>query len=381
MNEGTTRRLARLERKSALACRNKRSPFHKPCRASLRRIPFADLVKKWKLPLLFVLSLVCSPAFAVEITDLGTLGGGWSAAYAMNDLDQVVGISEAESGEIHAFLYSNGQMTDLDPLTGLISEPMGINNAGQIAGGVIATDGVVYPAVYDNGKVTIPGTLGGIGGGVLAGLATAINESGQVVGFSYLPNGEWHAFLYGNGIMRDLGCPSSEGGACYSYAIDINDYGQIVGGSSYDRAFLYSSGTMTYIDPPYSSSGRAYGINNHGQIAGYFYKEDTGRGFFYSQNTFINFAAVNSPYTTGFALNELGQVVGGAFVWDDHGCRVCDYRRHAIMFDNGVVTDLNTLLPANSGWELVWAYAINNSGHIVGEGMMNGQTHAFLVRL
>jgi hypothetical protein len=40
--------------------------------------------------------------------------------------------------------------------------------------------------------------------------------------------------------------------------------------------------------------------------------------------------------------------------------------------------DLNKLLPANSGWELQGAFDINNHGQIVGIGMHNGKSRAFL---
>jgi len=40
--------------------------------------------------------------------------------------------------------------------------------------------------------------------------------------------------------------------------------------------------------------------------------------------------------------------------------------------------DLNTLIPADSGWELISAVAINSSGQIIGTGIINNQTRAFL---
>jgi probable HAF family extracellular repeat protein len=43
------------------------------------------------------------------------------------------------------------------------------------------------------------------------------------------------------------------------------------------------------------------------------------------------------------------------------------------------MTDLNSFLPANSGWRLEDATAINDLGQIVGEGTINGQHHAFLL--
>jgi probable HAF family extracellular repeat protein len=41
--------------------------------------------------------------------------------------------------------------------------------------------------------------------------------------------------------------------------------------------------------------------------------------------------------------------------------------------------DLNSLIPAHSGWILTQASGINDSGQIVGWGTVNKQTHAFLL--
>ena len=51
-------------------------------------------------------------------TDLGTLGGGTSAAYGINAAGQVVGESATSGPGTHAFLYSGGTMTDLGTLGG-----------------------------------------------------------------------------------------------------------------------------------------------------------------------------------------------------------------------------------------------------------------------
>jgi probable HAF family extracellular repeat protein len=340
--------------------------------------------KRWKLPLLFALGCVCSTvSAAVEITDLGMLGGKWSDAYAINDWGQVVGLSQTASGSSHTFLYHNGQMIDLYPLNGQDSEPMGINNLGQVASGVIAKDGIYYPAVYDNrtGNITIPGSLGGVNPGGVAGAAMAINESGQVVGYSYVPSGEWHAFLYDKGVMRDIGCPPNETDVCYSYAIDINDHGQVVGGTGSGHAFLYSNGAMTQIEPSDSSAGRAYSINNQGQVVGYYYKGNVGRAFLYSEGMFTAIGPVDSPYTVAFDINERGHVVGSTWVVDNHSfCREC-FEPRAFLYQNGVLTNLNTLLPSGSEWTLVYAFGINNKGEIIGQGLIHGEYHAFLLRL
>ena len=69
------------------------------------------------------------------LTELGTLGGGYSSSYAsgINDAGQVVGFS---TGPDHAFITGpNGVgMTDLGTLGGGISRATGINDAGQVVG-------------------------------------------------------------------------------------------------------------------------------------------------------------------------------------------------------------------------------------------------------
>src|SRR5512133_842170 len=51
-------------------------------------------------------------------TDLGTLGGRSSAATAINEVGEVVGMSDTASGKQHAFLWQNGRMRDLGTLPG-----------------------------------------------------------------------------------------------------------------------------------------------------------------------------------------------------------------------------------------------------------------------
>ncbi len=70
--------------------------------------------------------------------DLGTLGGGTSTAYGINQYGQIVGYSLTSSGAHVAFLYSNGQMINLNNLVSApgwgLADAYGINSQGDIVG-------------------------------------------------------------------------------------------------------------------------------------------------------------------------------------------------------------------------------------------------------
>ena len=116
----------------------------------------------------------------VGMTDLGTLGGAYSAAQGINDAGQVVGWYSTASGEGHAFITGpNGTgMTDLSTLTGFSGSPHGVNDAGQVVGDYITPEGLHAFITGPNGVgMTDLGTLGGT-----YSIAYGINDAGHAVG-------------------------------------------------------------------------------------------------------------------------------------------------------------------------------------------------------
>jgi probable HAF family extracellular repeat protein len=69
------------------------------------------------------------------MVDLGTLGGNFSEALAINDRGQVVGRSTTASGVWKAFLWTaKGGMVDLGTLGGNSGQAHAVNSRGQIIG-------------------------------------------------------------------------------------------------------------------------------------------------------------------------------------------------------------------------------------------------------
>jgi probable HAF family extracellular repeat protein len=250
-----------------------------------------------------------------RLLDLGTLGGFFSSATALNDSGRVVGLSQP-SGTFappHAFLYVGGQMTDLGTLGGPFSAANGISQSGKV-----------------------------------------------VVGDSATSSGSFHAFRYHGGPLQDLGTLGGD----FSSASGVNDSGQVVGASTLEagffaspRAFLFSGSHMAAINPgiPGGTFSNATAINQNGRVALYEFNARAPLPFTYERG---QFTPINLPsgdgYAIPFAINDSGTVVGISGNVD---------RPLRVFLSRGSMTlDLNTVLPNLCFCRL----GINDNGQITG---------------
>lgn len=320
------------------------------------------------------------PKALSSIVDLGPM-----QATAINDSGQVVGTSSNGAAPSTGVLYTGGATVSLQG----IAAPNAINDSGQVAGISDADHAAVWTPDKSGtgGTVTDLGTLGGA-----ESIAWGINDSGQVVGQSDVAGGSFpHAFLYTpnqggtGGTMTDLGSlsPLDQQFDGSSIAYGINDSGQVVGDGV--SGFLYTpnkvgaSGTIT------SVAGGVDAINSSGQVVGndspsvdafLFTPNQSGTGW--TTTDLGTLPGDDASYATG--ISDSGEVVGWCSTPNggDGG-----YEQQAFLYTKATgMVNLNSLLPDNSGWNLISATAINNSGQVIGQGVnSSGETDAFLLTL
>ena len=286
------------------------------------------------------------------IHDLGTLGGVWSLATGITDDGEVVGMATIDQtpdpfldvlfgpfpSPTHPFIWKDGNLFDLGTLGGpdAFVSGSGCVNQGLVVGGSLTSfvpdpsTGLppMRPFAWGNGKMIDLGTLGGSFGSAQCG-----NHRGQVIGTSSVAEHPFacftgepgcRPFLWDRGVLRDLGTLGGDNG----FPVWVNDAGDVVGEADLadnqaTHAFLWRHGVMTDLGT-LGDNSHASAINSEGQVVGWFVV--SGR--------------TEPPFRH-------------AFIWEKAGSMV----------------DLNTLIPTNSGLELVTADNVNERGEIVGVGV------------
>lgn len=351
-----------------------------------------------------------APPNHYAVIDLGTLGGTFSLAYAINDRGQIDGFSTLPGDQVeHSFLVKNGMMSDLGTLGGPNSQSFAnLNNAPQVAGSAetsildpngedfcgFGTHLICLGFVWQNGVMTPLPTLGGNNS-----QAAAINDQGQVGGYAETSKADpncpapqvlqFRPVIWTGGQIETV--PLSPGDA-EGAAFWINNKGALVGASgacaAYDprygipfspqHALLWRKGQRP-IDLGNLggvSENAAFVINDQDQIVG---ASDVAgdmyqHAFLWQKGVMTDLGTLTGDVVSAaVGINNKGQVTGVSI--DESG----QYLR-AFLWQNGAMYDLNSLIAGQSPLYLLHGIGINSAGEIVGfaYNTNSGEVHGFL---
>ncbi len=342
------------------------------------------------------------------ISDLGTLGGPFSIAYDVTNTGRVSGTAASPDGYHHAVYWQNGVVHDVGNLGGLDAEAAGRSTDGELAllsetsspdplgenfcG--FGTGLVCAAAVWNHGTLRKLPTLRGTNAA-----AFQSNSAGEIVGVaedgvadaSCIPPQQTHfqAVVWKGGTIHELPpLPGDEVGA----ALRINDRGQAVGTSGPCSATSYGG----FVNGPHAvlwdhgkpidlgsvgdgSITVAADVNDRGTVIGSAsFADGSQHPFLWTRKDGMRDLGLMSDdptdvINTAFEINDRGQMVGGSC---DVTMQIC----RGYIWQNGVMTDINELLPDDSPLYVLLAMAINDEGQIAGLAVDTGtgEAHAFL---
>lgn len=270
--------------------------------------------------------------------DLGLLPGGtYSWGHDINEAGQVCGFADDANIYGRPVLYRNGALEDLGLPAQRGGEARGINNLTQIGGYLVTDAGDIHATFWSDATGFVDLTAAT---SASQGMAEDLNDHTRLVGWS-LGTTSCFGFLGSRAALwenpgtgwtaTDLGVLSAS--LCFSHAYDINESGLVVGESS-----NFSSGTAVQWQ---KSSGGTWTISSLGTLPG-------------------------GSFSEAQAVNNRGQIVGKS-QYSGGGTS-----HHAVLWQCGSIVDLNSRIPAGSGWVLEAATGINDLGEIVGYGKLGG---------
>jgi uncharacterized membrane protein len=289
-----------------------------------------------------------------EPVDLGTLsGGGPFGPFGMNNNAQIVGTARNAAGDLCcAVHWQNGQLTELATLPGygFGDQAQEINDNGQAVGLLVTASGrggEFLPVIWESPQSPpqalqlLPGTTGGV--------ARGINEDGEIVGENR--NGTRRAVLWQDATSAPIALPLLPGCSRGS-AWDNNNKGMIVGFAFGCetvpglRAVLWEGDQVTELATlPGSTGSWAIYLNDVGQIVG---SVSTATGehlvLWETPTQIVDLGTLTVPGT------------GGGFGINKHGQIALEFDRRAVVWEDGQMTDLGEGR----------ATAINNKGQVAG---------------
>ncbi len=293
------------------------------------------------------------PLYSIET--LGALGSGAALPTGINSSGNAVGWITDWQGNVNPAYFANGQTMTF----GSGGQSNAINNNG-VAVGTLFSGGNPEVTQWAAGQTT---SLR------IAGYGTAINNSGQVAGGYIRPDGQLHAFSWSGGVLVDLGTLGGSSSSAYG----INSSGQTAGSSMMAdgtfHAFFSSGSDLQDLGTLGGANSYGMALNDAGQVVG---NAQTAAGysmaFLWDGKQMKSLGTLGGTQSYAYAINNAGDVVGYSWTSDEV--------THGFLYHNGILLDLNSLLPIGSGWTIDGAYGINDAGQILAVATHDGQRFA-----
>ena len=338
-------------------------------------------------PILFSLATSGLTAQSWSIVGTGTLDSpdGQATAAGINDMGQIAGTSDVPAisgyGANHGFFWDDSRgLVDIPPIAPNLGWGSAIDENGVVYGHTTAIGKIVayrfendqtidmHPdGAYQYSKILSVNRLGVVSG------SAKIQESGWM-------SDPFRAYLSDGVRTNYLATFGGRDSFCYV----IDDFNRIAGSAQLDTQpissapFLWDGTTLHNLGSLGGNAGRVNGLTST-SLGGAQDCIAVGSSLTASLHEQAVRFDINGSITAldglgglssrAWGINFAQQIVGQADTPSG------DPR--AVLWENGVIVDLNQYLPSNSGWVLTNAVDINELGEICGNGDYLGESMAY----
>lgn len=328
----------------------------------------------------------------------------FGADYVITDLGPGSGVAINNSGAVvrnsgtNAFFHQNGAVTPI--LVRFESEfftndlplvtAMDLNDGGVVAGMATANPrrwSCLFRWTETESLATQIGWERSV--------VWKINNAGAAVVSTWDDLGRVYAHLYGAfpyttssgaNILSRVGeiLSLNDAGVMVGYMSPITNFQTLTPPFPMARAIRIVNGVTTFLDPregttrtyqdPATRLSEAFAINEGGTVVGRMAVAPLGpkHAFRYVDGTGMeDLGTLGGGVSEALDVNDPGVIVGHS--------QVADGQWRAFVYENGIMVDLNSLLPSGLNVVLLRANRINNVGQIVGDMLVNGATNAFVL--
>ncbi len=340
--------------------------------------------------------VTAGPIAVVDYTVAGlATAPGYQSVYpaSVNDADQTVAWECCNAAQPYpidtaSWLFVGDRSTSLGLLPGFSATSVsGINAMGLAVGTAVAAPPPGGTSLDHTHAVAFT-TTGVVDLGVLPGYsdsgASGVNAAGDAIGYSFATTLRPSVTLFRHGRTIRLGD---------GWGSAINNAGVAIGTGLNGFATLFSERGTRSLGSFVARNAFSYGyaINNRGIAVGYagYVVPNNPQGF---QHAFVSSAdglhdlgvpagnVFSTTVAAAYGINDLNEIVGYYLPGAPVGVIGLAGPPTAFIYADGVMRNLNDLLPPGSGWTLVSAAAINDCGDIVGQGVYAGVPRAFILR-
>jgi hypothetical protein len=197
------------------------------------------------------------------------------------------------------------------PADPTFTQLLGINNSGTIAGfhGAVTAQGFTLTLPNNFTGQNFPGSV--------QSMVTGINNAGSTVGIFMDAGGTTHGYTDIGGVFKTVDQP----GTVFNQGLGINSANTTVGYFALDKAagqmgqsaYSQSGGVFTSINAllPVNQNSQAVGINNAGNIVGFYLPTAaTSVGFLDLGGVISTIDPFGSTFTQALGINNQGEIVG-----------------------------------------------------------------------